>query len=133
MGYDVRWGNEEKTIMLCELTGEWIWNDFYELWKTQVVMLDTVDHQVHSIIFGPDEAIRVPPGALSHFRRLTSMSHPNEDRVVIVNIPAVAKALLDMLKKIYGVRGLVEQFIFVDSLEEAYVALDEYEKNREQS
>ena len=130
MGYDVRWGNEEKTIVLGELIGDWTWDDFYQLTKTQIALMDTVDHRVHLIIFDQNERIKMPPGALSHLKRLINMAHPNEDRVVIVNIPAVAKALLDILRKIYGVRELVEQYIFVPSLEDAYAALDEYEKNR---
>ena len=133
MGYDVRWGNEEKTIVLGELIGDWTWDDFYQLTKTQIALMDTVDHRVHLIIFDQNERIKMPPGALSHLKRLINMAHSNEERVVIVNIPAVAKALLDILRKVYGVRALVERYVFFASLEEAYAVLDEYEKNREQS
>ncbi len=38
MGYDVRWGNEEKTIALCELKGEWVWDEFYEALKAQFAL-----------------------------------------------------------------------------------------------
>ncbi len=130
MGYSIKWDNEEKTIILFEIEPQWEWDKLHEMVKEQVAMMATVNHPVHTIIYTQGENIVVPTNALSNFRRLINLTHPNEDGVVIVGGPTLVQTLFSMLNKIYGVRDVIDRFMFVSTMEEAYAALEEYEKSK---
>jgi hypothetical protein len=127
----LRWGNEDKTILVFELRPGWDWADFYAVHPTYVAMLDSVEHQVH-LIYLPDAGADVlPANAIYHMRHMMmSMTHPREGQSVLVTESALLQSILKIMKRMYGVRKLIENHWIVPTLEDAYRLLADYEANR---
>lgn len=133
MGVDIQWANDDQTVILCTISGEGTWEDLYTMVEQQVVMMASVDHIVHNILNFEAEIKRIPPNAFLHLRRLMSIDRPNEGGVVIVGGPAMAKNLLSIVHRIYGLRDEAARMMFADTVEEAYTLLAAYEQRTRQN
>jgi hypothetical protein len=130
MGVRMRWGNKEKTQILFEMDERWEWDEFYPLYKRYITMMDSVPHRVHVLYHLVDKSTRIPPLILLHLPRLMRMTHEREDRSVIVGRMQFAERFLAILGNM-GLSEYTERYQFVDTLEEAYQFLAQYEANRD--
>lgn len=126
MGVRIRWDNKEKTIIVFEMDQRWEWDEFYPLYKKYVGMMDSVPHRVHIIYHLVDNTTRIPPLILLHMPRLMRMTHPREDRSVVVGRMQFAERFFAILANM-GLREYTERYQFVDTLDEAHAVLDRYE------
>jgi len=128
MGVRIRWGNKSKTIIVFEMDQRWEWDEFYPLYKKYVAMMETVPYRVHLIYHLIEHSTRIPPLILLHMPRLMKMTHPREDRSVIVGRMQFAERFLAILSNM-GLRDYAERYQFVDTLDEAYQILARHEAN----
>jgi hypothetical protein len=131
MTITIIWGNAAHTVLLCELPEQWAWDDFYEMHSRYWSMVETVPHRVHVIYHFLSGKINVPPLVLLHMPELMRMSHPREDRTVLVGTSIFAKRFLNVLASM-GLREFTERFSFVETLPEAYQQLEVYEATLQQ-
>lgn len=125
----LRWGDDEKSILVIELQPGWDWRDFYALHPEYTAMLDSVEHEVHLIYLPQEGAAVLPPNSIYHMRRLMmTMTHPREGYSMIVAQMPVLQSVLRIMKNMYGVRRLVEKTFIVATLDEAYHILAEHNK-----
>jgi hypothetical protein len=120
------WGNEAKTIILMELQAGWEWLDIYTMTDKYLAMMNAVSHRVSLIIYSTEQPIRLPPNALANMRYLMAFTHPREDKMILVGDVPVIRPLLQTIKHIFGLRRVVENFEFVDTLEDAYARLEKH-------
>lgn len=121
------WGNDANTIILMELQSGWEWLDIYAATDEYLAMMNSVTHRVNLIIYTTEQPIRVPPNALANMRYLMAFTHPREDKTIVVGTVPVLRPVLEVIKHIFGLRRVVENFEFADTLEEAYARLQKYE------
>ena len=126
MGVRMRWGKEDKTVILFELDHRWDWEEFYPLYQEYVEMIESVPHRVNVIYHLVEKSTQLPPLILLHMPRLMRMTHPREDRSVVVGRMQFAERFLAILGNM-GLREYTERYQFVDTLDEAYQLLDHYE------
>jgi hypothetical protein len=133
MKCQLRWGNEAKTIILMELQAGWEWLDIYTAADGYLAMMNAVPHRVSLIIYSTEQPIRVPPNALANMRLLMAFTHPREDKMVIVGDVPVIRPILQTIKHVFGLRRVVENVEFADTLDEAYARLQKREVAKNKS
>jgi hypothetical protein len=120
MRIHLNWGNIEKTIILIQLDKGWDWVDFHGVVDDYLMLMNSVDHRVNLIIFSREEFIRLPKNALGNLPTLLRMTHPREDKTVIVGNLPFLRPLMEMMGKTVGLRFLVENYSYTNTVEEAY-------------
>lgn len=126
MGVRVKWGNKDRTCLIFEMDRNWDWDEFYAVYKKYYAMVETVPHRVHVIYHMIEPRLRFPPLVLLHMPKLLRMSHPRQDRSVVVGRIQFAERFLAILGNM-GLREYTERYHFADSLDEAFQYLDQYE------
>ncbi len=128
MKFQLRWGNDEKTIIVIDMQSGWDWQDFYAIHPAYKVMLDSVEHEVHLIYLPQAGAVALPPNAIYHMRQLMqTTTHVREGLNILVGHLPVLASILKIMKNMYGVRHLVDKYHLVPDLETAYAVLANYE------
>ncbi len=127
--FAILWGNDEHSIILVRLSIGWQWLDFELAVDEYLKMMDSVKHRVHLIIFTQDALIEVPPNALMHLPRLMKMTHPREDKTIIVGHFPIFTTLLNIIRQLPGMKRYVDNFWFAPTLAAAYEKLAEYERS----
>ena len=129
MGVTVAWDNTEKTIMRFDYTGDWTWDDFDAVEPDLQAMMDSVDHQVDTIVVL--ETSSVPLGALARFSTIVnspSFTHPNAGLTVVVGASGLARALADIFGKAH--KQTAAKIAMASTLEEAYAIIAEHRRLR---
>lgn len=121
MKVQIFWGNVEKTIIQIDMNVGWQWDDLYATFTPYLEMMNSVDHRVSLIFNVKEENIR--ENALSNLSRLIRMTHPREDKTVIVGHIPLITPFLDILSKVYGLKALLQNYRTAKTLEEAYTML----------
>jgi hypothetical protein len=119
----LNWGNIEKNIILIQLDKGWDWLDFHKVLDDYLMFMNSVDHQVHLIIYSSEEIIRIPPNALNNLPTLMRMTHPREGKTVLVGQMPFFRPILELMGKTIGLRYLVENYTYADTVDEAYALL----------
>lgn len=127
MASTMRWDNPEKTILLFELDDQWTWQELYNLSDEFHALMDSVPHVVDLIFQLPPGSSRVPPGIVAGLPRLIARSHPREGKNIVVGQVPIARSILDLVRRVYGLRQIAEQFHVVDTLEQAYQLIGQRE------
>lgn len=128
----VRWGNDEKTIILIELFDNWNWLDLEIAAEDYLALMNTVKHSVHLIFHPVDNKFRIPANALGRIPKLMELTHPRENQTVIVGYALVLKNVLGIIKRVYSFNELVDKYHFANTLEAAYALLEQYDMVQEQ-
>lgn len=89
MGIELYWDNDERTVMLCEITGSWTWDEMYQTLEKIKKVTDAADYEIGAIL-DVSQGISVPggtiftPTALEHAKRMLKMGEGGTGPVVIV-------------------------------------------------
>ena len=127
MGIKVHWDNPEQTVVMIVYTRPWTWKDFDLAIEQMLAMFNTVNHQV-DVLFDILDAGFPPPDAMSHFRKVAQIQHPNGGMLIYI-APKVLVQFVNSIVRILTVAfagsGTFEtpKFIFTKSLEEAHTYL----------
>jgi hypothetical protein len=117
MGHNIRWDNEEKTVVLQAYTDGATKDDLYYLAQKSAQMLSTVEHRVHLIIDERKIDLVLNSVDMSYLGRLTPK---NQGAVVMIVSPAKLKykTLVQQIGKRIGPKAF-DQPYFAQSIEEA--------------
>lgn len=123
MGHNIRWDNDDKTVVLQEYTDGATKDDLYALVRESAAMIQTVTHTVHLII---DERKFSPHLTTVDFTYIEAGMPKNQGVVVIIVAPSSHKYKAAMLE--LGSRIQLKTFsksYFAESPEQARQFLEE--------
>jgi hypothetical protein len=119
MAMDVTWSNAEKTLMGVRIHGDVSWDQYHDMCKEALELLQSVPHRV-DIIFTAE--VDVPSGnPLPHFKRASVLLQSVGNlgyciSVVPINIP-LARVFMSLIYRAYGISS---KFQNVYNLQEAH-------------
>lgn len=122
MAVEVKWLDTEQTVLVYTFSDPWTWDDYYETTAQGRAMLQGVDHVVVTII-DMSGSRALPPGALTHLRRVSTDRRPNPGPIILVGLNRFVRAMSDMLSRIYPLAA--QRVRIVATLDEAYAVLAE--------
>lgn len=128
MGITLDWDNEQQTIILIEYERPWNWDDFDQTAHALINTMGQVDHKVH-IVFDISHAGMPPGGAMTRFKRVMEIEHPNRGRLIFISTPALTtfiRLVRHALNKIDPGDDDAPPFEFVQTLAEARALLAEH-------
>lgn len=125
MSIEVRWDNDEKTIIYYTFHQGWTFKEFHEVYAEVYEMLDTVNHTVHAIVDLGNTRI-FPTDTLREMRNLTFEQHENGGITVIITHSRMAHSLYSVLKSI--ITQFAQVFHLVHTLDEAYDCIAEHDQ-----
>jgi hypothetical protein len=120
MPIDIRWDNDEKTILYCRVENPWTWEDLDVTMVQMHAMLDEVPHRVSTIIDYSNGSL-MPANPLRHGTKLARNRHPNSDRMILVGSSMFMRSLLNVFSKLYP--EINEMLGFADTVEQARAKL----------
>src|SRR5690349_1931349 len=101
MALHVYWEDPEKTIIRCDSTGRWTWDEYHGAVVEIIAMMGSVTHRVYLINTTDDSPM--PGGSPQpHFQRAARMFLPNLGINLLVTRSRVARAVLNLWRKIPG-------------------------------
>jgi hypothetical protein len=102
----------------------WDWYDFGKADRQAYQMALSVPHRVDSIVdFRRSQ--RIPrSGALSYFSGSVTKAPPNRGIVVVVQPPAMVRALESVLRRLYPASSA--QYVLASTLDEAYALIAQH-------
>jgi hypothetical protein len=124
------WDNEEKTVILIELKGEWTWEDFKASSQRLLEMLDE-RQTVIDIITRVHENSHVPASMVTHFPSIVRMNllrNPYLGSFVVVGASPLTVTMLGMFNRVYGQR--ISKTYTAQSVEEARATIDALRRAR---
>jgi hypothetical protein len=119
MGITAVWDNDEKTIIRYIYDGSWTWDDFYTAFGQAYKMIDTVNHRV-DIIVDVRMSSLLPQNALSRGRQLSTSTHTNQGRTIVVGANALMRSVSNIFNKVYTKAADDLKISFVRTMEEAH-------------
>ncbi|MBN2305558.1 MAG: hypothetical protein JXQ72_13835 [Anaerolineae bacterium] len=117
MPITIEWDNDDHTVILWTLSGQWTWADIRTTQADYHDMLRTVDHMV-DVIGDMRHSTTVPLKALPNFQSLMRGELPNRDRIVLVGSGTVIERLADTFNRVFR-RGQRPLFLLAGTVEEA--------------
>lgn len=124
MPIQVRWGNAENTVVVCEFEPKWTLEEYYTMIDDAYTLMISVTHTVHTIADFTNSRM-APSQILTSGRHVQKHSAPNSGITVVVSGGGFIKALLDIAQKLY----LTGKKIFVaNTIEEAFAIVQKHEK-----
>jgi hypothetical protein len=119
MTVEVLWDNDEKTVLRYIIAAPWTWDEFWTAFKIGHQLIDSVNYSVDHIVEADYTLRSVPPGMLTQLRAIYRSLHPRRGKTALLahKHSAVRTIWFRMALVVYPSAG--EEFIFVDTLEEA--------------
>ena len=122
----VSWGNPEKTVLEAAFNEAWTLEDSHNMIDEMYKMTSSVDHTVH-VIMDFTRSQSSPAKLLSAGNHIEKRASPNSGVSVIVKANAFMKAITQLIMKMFVSNG---KLYFVNTLDEAYQAIAEYEQTQ---
>lgn len=121
MGVQMRWDNEDRTVMRHVFGNYWDWQDLFDVINQTRALLD-IHHRKVDLIVDLSNTRWVPPSPTLHFRYLMDfLTHPYVGRVVIVSTSQFVEEFGNICIKVSG--KIADRVQFVSTLTEAYQVL----------
>ncbi len=124
MAINVQWDNPEQTTVMVVFHRPWTWRDFDSAVERMLSLFNTVNYRV-DVIFDIRDGGFPPPDAITHFKEVSEIDHPNGGLLVFV-APKVLVQFINGLIRImnftFAGSGTFKtpKFIFTKSPEEAH-------------
>lgn len=117
--YALRWLDDAHTILLLEMFGHWQWGDAAEAVRLQNRVLWAQTVPTDAIILLHGSIGFIPDG--SFFRNLRSIfEEPTMERwVIIAGRFHIVKTFLELVGKLYGLRGIEMRYKYAETLDDA--------------
>ena len=133
--YRISWYDDEHTILLCEVTRRWTWEEAYRVVAQMNEWCSTVNHGVYSVYVFGTNANLLPYGssAISSIRRLINTAHPNDRLVMFANAGTLVSRLIGIASQVYGLRDIVANFRFPRDFEAALQEIEQHKRTESPS
>jgi hypothetical protein len=116
MAVEVRWDNDDKTIILMMLVGRWTWDELEDGVLLSNDMIESSPYHVHFIL-DRQGGHWTPGNLLANIRRIVDLFVPNEGYTVIVMDNPIVKEMLHLFGTLNGGTGF--RYRYMNTLEEA--------------
>jgi hypothetical protein len=100
MPINVRWNNDDKTVLSFIYEGKWELNDFYQALQNGNALLDEVTHSV-ALVMDVQGSRMIPNGFMGALSNISKKLHPNSGVLIMVGVNAFARAFIATYRKIY--------------------------------
>jgi len=123
MGHNIRWDNDEKTVVFQEYDENPSKDDLYDLAQKSAEMLGTVEHTVHLIIDERNVSHILDTKDMAYLEKMT----PRNQGAVLVIVQGRKigyKMMIQRLAKSVGPTAFAQGY-FVETLEQARTFLQE--------
>lgn len=127
MPITVSWHDEEKSVILRQMQGNWTWDDFHISQSNINAMLKEVPHTVDQII-DTRESRSIPSNAITHFRSANKNVPANSGLRAVIGTNAFYRMMFKVLGSAFP--KVVENVVFVADMNEALAALEEKRRKR---
>lgn len=119
--HGVGWYDPERTILLCEASPCWAWDDFFQATRQMHALSATTPHPTQILVHWPMDTAMPPPHqqAIAHIRQLIGVGQSSSDLVVFVGVNALFRQLLKTIGQTYRLNNRLACYHFTDRLEEA--------------
>jgi hypothetical protein len=127
MPITVEWDNPEQSSLLIVFQRPWTWKDFDASVERMLNLFNSTSHQV-DVIFDIRDGGFPPPDAITHFKKVAEIEHPNGGLLVFI-APKILVQFINSILRImtftFAGSGTFKlpKFIFTKSLEEAHAYL----------
>ena len=127
MPITVQWDNPDQTTVMIVYTRPWTWRDFDAAVEQMLRLFNSVNHQV-DVIFDIRKAGFPPPDAITHFKKVAEIKHPNDGLLVYIAPNVLAQfinGIIRILTVTFAGSNTFEtpRFVFTKSSEEAHAYL----------
>jgi hypothetical protein len=126
--YAISWYDPEKTILLCEITERWSWDEALAAIYEMNDWISTVQHGVYSVFYFQRSATLLPQGkmTISDMRNLLNTEHPNDQLIILVGASSLIMTLINLAGQIYGLRKIASRFCVAQSIDEALWKVEQH-------
>jgi len=127
MAIELYWDNDERTVMLCEIRGDWTWEQMYDTLDKIKKVTDKVTTPVAAIIDISD-GVSIPGGsfltsaAFEHAKNMLKMGESGTGPMVIVGAGSVIKTAYKMFTGMAQGKAL-SNIAFTDTADQARAQL----------
>ncbi|MBK8035006.1 MAG: hypothetical protein IPO91_20930 [Chloroflexi bacterium] len=134
MAIELYWDNDERTVMLCEIRGDWTWEQMYETLGKIKKVTEKATSVIAAIIDISDGA-SIPggsiltPAAFDHAKNMLKMGENGTGPMVIVGASPVIKTAYKMFTGMAQGKAL-SKIAFTDTTDQARAHLTEYYPTR---
>ena len=126
MPIEVSWGNPQKTIIHSTLNEIWTLEHGHNMIDEMYKLTSSVNHTVH-VILDFTNSQSSPAKLLSAGNHIEKRSSPNMGVTIIVKANGFIKAISQLIMKLFVRDG---KLYFVDTLDEAYQIVAQYEQTQ---
>lgn len=119
----LRWANPEKTILQRNVDYGWSWAEMEIANVEMAALLDTVEHDVCTMVVQNYEGSYLPENALLHISTMLPHKHRRIRLSVVVSQSSIARSIFRLLIKIYPRAAHIR---FVNTPEEAYALIEQH-------
>lgn len=117
MSIAVDWSDDEQTIILYDIKGQWSWLEFESGLQQSIVQTMEVLHMVHEI-YDLTYSQPFPENSLDFWRNALRVMPDNRGHMVFVGTEKNVSALLVRLRRMYP--GYADRLHTADTLRQAY-------------
>ncbi|MGB1287827.1 MAG: hypothetical protein ACPG7F_14910 [Aggregatilineales bacterium] len=118
MCIEVSWYNENKTVLIHDISGKWTITDIRHAAVVAWDMMRSVSHQV-DVIIDVRNGNRLPSGFMVHGKHIATTRPDNAGVIVIVGANTLMKSLYDVYSRSYGRATPDFRVYFTDDLPSA--------------
>lgn len=129
MGIELYWDNDDRTIMLVEVRGEFTWDEMYAALNKIKKVTDAVPYEIGAIL-DLSAGVRFPGGSvftptgLQHAKNMLAMGKDGTGHVIIVGMDGLIRKIYDWFRTMD--RNMFTNVAFADSLEQAQRKMSSY-------
>ncbi len=99
MPITVEWFDVKQTVILFQFDGQWVWDEFYVAFDTQVnPMLKSISHSAY-LIFDFSQTITMPMNGALHARNVFKNLAPNWEKSIVVSDRKFIQIVVDLFQK----------------------------------
>ncbi|MGD8456225.1 MAG: hypothetical protein PVF83_07580 [Anaerolineales bacterium] len=124
MSIEVKWDNEEKTIIRWVYSSDFCWEDYERGQRDQRVMIENVKHKFVTI-FDLSQIKELPAYPISKFPKLMRDVPSQQEFLVIVSSNRIIQNLGRIFTRVYWMN-----IIFASSLEGAYKLIEDRRRSK---
>ncbi|MBK8024805.1 MAG: hypothetical protein IPK19_26150 [Chloroflexi bacterium] len=128
MPVTVEWDNSERTILRTDSHGHWTWDEYHHAVDAALVMMQSVDHDVHLVNVRHSDSVQPDGNALPHLRRVMRDLPGNHRLTIMVNTNMRSKLMVGIFRRVVPIFS--RTFLMASSLEDARDLIGRYERER---
>jgi hypothetical protein len=120
MGIEVRWYNDDQTILWVHYPERWTWDEYHVIFEQAKVMIESVRHDVFVIQTSEIGFKHLPSGqALPILKRVAKRRPQNLQKSFMVIHSELSRNFAEMMIKVLPENRHGQPTVFVNSVEEA--------------